>query len=384
MVCRPSPRVLSAFALLWGATACSDYSLNETNKDEALGAHILVEPTQLTYNIEAVTDVQVKSFTITNVGNATLEIHDIVLSGSSDFTLLTDWWPTAMLASETVELEVSLIPSGAESVGEVLVQSSDVYEPEVVVDLFGNSLEVPVAVCEARPATVEPLVDPVTWWGEDSFDNTGGTLVSWDWTLISSPSGSAVSMPGGGANRTGFYPDLAGEYIGQLIVTNDSGMQSAPCRTTVMSAPDEDMWIEMYWTHPGDDMDLHLIAPGGFYEDGSSWDNDTDCHWRNCTWSGVDWGSASSTDDDPSLDLDDITGTGPENINIKSPTNGTYTIAVHDYPGSSYEGSNPVTMNVYLNGTLEWTDTRPISGEDTVTYFAEIAWTNSAGVVTPR
>ncbi len=384
MVCRPSPRVLCAFALVAGVTACSDYSLNETNKDEALGAHILVEPTQLSYNIESVTETQVKTFTITNVGNATLEIQDITLSGSSDFAILTEWWPTAMQASEMVEIEVALTPSGAEAVGEVLVQSNDVYEPEVVVELYGNSLDVPVAVCEARPDTVEPLVDPVTWWGEDSYDNTGGTLVSWDWTLISAPSGSAVAMPGGGANRTGFYPDLAGEYIGQLIVTNDAGMQSAPCRTTVMSAPDEDMWIEMYWTHSGDDMDLHLIAPGGFYEDGSSWDNDTDCHWRNCTWSGVNWGSANSTDDDPSLDLDDITGTGPENINIKTPTNGTYTIAVHDYPGSAYEGANPVTINVYLNGVLDWTDTRHISGEDTVTYFAEIAWANSAGTVTPR
>jgi len=287
-----------------------------------------------------------------------------------------------MTSGQTVEIEVALAPTGAEAVGEVIVQSNDAYEPQIAVELFGNSLDVPVAVCSVSQSEVEPL-STVAWLGDGSYDGSGGTLVDWEWTLISIPAGSATTMPPGGANRSGFMPDLAGEYVGQLIVTNDAGMQSAPCRVDLLAAPDEDLWIEMYWTHSGDDMDLHLIAPGGIYEDGTNWNNDTDCHWRNCTWDSVNWGSQSSTDDDPSLDLDDITGTGPENINIKSPINGTYTIAVHDYPGSDYSGGNPVTVSVYLNGVMEWSTVKTISGEDTVTYFAEIAWSNNAGAINP-
>jgi len=45
---------------------------------------------------------------------------------------------------------------------------------------------------------------------------------------------------------------------------------------------------------------------------------------------------------------------------------------VHDYPGSVYSAANAVTVNVYLDGALQWTDTRMISGEDSHTYFASI------------
>jgi len=242
----------------------------------------------------------------------------------------------------------------------------------------------PVAVCSVDPNPVHPPFESATWYGEDSYDPEGGTITDFTWTLISQPSGSAVTMPtGSGPNRADFEPDLAGDYVGQLVVSTADGRTSEPCETTLESVPAEDLWVELYWDHASDDLDLHLIRPGGTLE------TDGDCYYLNCvpsSWGGgLDWGSSSSTADDPRLDLDDIPGTGPENINIDAPWSGytgSYTVIVHDYAysGQTYAGANNATVNIYLNGSLVWSDTRVITGEDTHTSFAEIDW--SSGTVT--
>ncbi len=241
----------------------------------------------------------------------------------------------------------------------------------------------PVAVCGVTPNPVSPPFESATWIGDDSYDPDGGSIIDYSWSLLAVPGGSTATLPvGTSANRYPFTPDMAGDYIGQLIVTNDAGLESEPCEVILNSTPAENLWVEMYWELPNDDMDLHLIAPGGTYNDYA-----TDCFYANCTPSmewiyDMDWGIAGYEGDDPSLDLDDINNTGPENINILDPqTDGIYKVIVHDYQGSTPDvyGPNEVTVNIYLNGTLTWTDTRAISGDNSVNEFAAIDW--STGTV---
>ncbi len=247
--------------------------------------------------------------------------------------------------------------------------------------------DVPVAVCSVSPNPVTPPFEEAKWDGRDSYDPNGYEIVDFRWSLVSKPAGSAVSMPGapdsGDAVRNGFVPDLAGDYIGQLVVTNEIGDESEPCEVNLESIPAEDLWVEMYWEVAADDMDLHLLRPNGSIE------SNTDCYYANCVNGNLDWGDRNDPLDDPSLDLDDIPGTGPENINIAQPEPGEFLVYVHDYSGSNWgeanadtRDANNVTVNVYLNGSMVWTNTKGISGENTYTPFCAINW--ETGTVTTR
>ena len=237
----------------------------------------------------------------------------------------------------------------------------------------------PVAVCTVSPNPISPPFESSSWIGSDSYDPDGLEIINYDWQLISSPPGSLTSMPPGGAVRGPFTPELAGNYIARLVVTNEEGKTSDPCEANLEATPVESLWVEMFWEYPQDDMDLHLIANGGSLE------SREDCYYSNCTPSAqiffpMDWGVLGYSGDNPTLDLDDIPGTGPENINIDTPQPGAiYTVVVHDYTGSTADvyGDNEVTINIYLDGSLSWTDTRVISGDGSYTYYARIDWNTS-------
>lgn len=240
--------------------------------------------------------------------------------------------------------------------------------------------EAPVAMCAVNPTSVHPPYESAQWLGTGSYDPMGQEITDYIWTLQSQPSGSSVGMPSCSTSVcSGFKPDLAGTYTGRLIVKTADGRTSAPCETDLEAVPTEDFWVEMYWDQAQDDMDLHLLKPGGTFQDWS-----TDCYYINCTPSmgTLDWGTSGDTSDNPTLDLDDIPGVGPENINIQDPANGDYTVIVHDYTGSTpdYTGGNSVTVNIYVGGSLVWTDTRSISGDGSAEYFAKVAW--PSGTVT--
>ena len=240
----------------------------------------------------------------------------------------------------------------------------------------------PIAVCSVNPNPISPPFESATWTGIESYDPGGLAIIDYSWNLISTPVGSAAVIPDGGANRYPFTPVLAGTYVGELKVTNEGGLVSEPCQAILDAVPTESLWVEMFWEHSQDDMDLHILVDGGTLE------TRNDCYYSNCTPTAqiffpMDWGISGFAGDNPTLDLDDIPGTGPENINIDSPHPGAiYTVVVHDYTGSTidvYE-DNEVTINIYLDGSLEWTDTKAISGDGSYTYYAQIDWT--AGIIT--
>lgn len=231
----------------------------------------------------------------------------------------------------------------------------------------------PVAHCGVEPTVIRPIYDTATWSGHGE-DPNGYAIVDYDWALVSTPNGSGVPLAEDGEPAVVFQADLAGVYAAQLVVTNEVGLRSEPCRVSLEAIPGQALWVEMFWTLEQDDMDLHLLAPGGSFGSAS------DCFFGNCTPEdgGLDWGVAGDVRDDPFLDLDSVHGVGPENINIAEPVDGQYRVVVHDWSESVQHAPNPVTVKIYLDGELVWTDTRAISGEDTVTEFAIVDTTHGA------
>ena len=368
-------------ALLSLQGGCMDNTISSIKDPSGEGdPQILVTPNPVDFGIIPAGEQAAEIITLSSMGDRTLNVTAMQIgAGRETFTLLAPL-VGAYEPNTLVELTITYTSDGSATTGDLQILSNDPVNPNTTVLLLAGSEVIadtgdsgaadpprsaPVAVCSVNPAAVLAIHESTDWIGSASYDTDGGSIVDYGWTLYSSPPGATAGMPGGTANRRGFSPDVAGEYIGELVVTDNDGLTSDPCYATLNATAGDGLWVETFWTRSGDDMDLHLL------DDGGSLTTDSDCYYANCAWSSLNWGGSGTTDD-PILDLDDIPGTGPENINIDSPARGTYTVYIHDYPGSVYTGQNDVTVNVYLASRLIWTDTRNINSEGCYEPFVEI------------
>ncbi|MBW2262827.1 MAG: hypothetical protein JRG91_12700 [Deltaproteobacteria bacterium] len=208
----------------------------------------------------------------------------------------------------------------------------------------------PTAIC---PPTIEttPLTEvELVGGGEDD-----GAVVGWRWELVTAPSGSSALPPAPATAQVSYFmPDVAGEYTISLSVTDDDGNVGL-CTFFVRATPGEGLRIELYWNPPESmsdptDVDLHLLHPTS-----SAWfDERGDCYYANCNaGSGtvLEWDVTPYPPDNPRLDIDDVDGYGPENINVDEPVPGhTYTVGVHYFADDGY-GPSQVHVKIYC-GTI--------------------------------
>ena len=328
---------------------------------------LAIIPSQIEFGTVLVGEEDTQTFTLHSVGDAPLTLNSWSISGNVFRGDPAETWPLVLAPGEVTTVDVTYVPPDGRSHLETF--SVDVDDPAVdqSATVSGNAqLIKPVAVCEVSPTEVQPNGGSATWLGSGSYDDSGAQIVDYHWTLNSKPTGSQVIMQSGGADRGPFYPDLAGDYVAELVVTNDLGFESDPCEVTLMAVPGQDLWIQMSWTHAGDDMDLHLTRNNG------SVNTTDDCYYGNCV-GGNSWGA--------SLDMDDIPGTGPENITMQTPAAGTYRVSVHDFPSSVNNTPNDVEVTIFLGGVQVWTDTRTIRTEDSYTDYAEISYPSAT--ITP-
>ena len=215
-----------------------------------------------------------------------------------------------------------------------------------------------------------------------------GSIQAYKWQVVSRPEDSTAQIaPHEGAPEATFFLDLAGEYIFELEVTDNYGATSRPnCQVVVKAIPDEDIHIQLVWDTPADpdqtdtgfgagsDMDLHLLHPLG----------DWFCAPRDTYYANPnpDWAVPFDGTDDPSLDIDDTDGAGPENINLNHPENNrVYRVGVHYFNDHGY-GPSFVTVRIFIQGVLRFElANKRMGGTDQFWDVGTIAW--PAGHITP-
>lgn len=226
--------------------------------------------------------------------------------------------------------------------------------------------------CEASLACpTEVTAPPLQLYVLDGPAVLGTTGTRWNWTLRAPPNSAVRGVAAPTAARTTFTPDVSGDYLVSVTFTDDKG-NTQGC-SWIVKVRGKGLRVEMRWdTFTRVDVDLHLHRSGST----ANWCDFADtCYYSNCTGvsNSVDWGYPDSTGldcpggtgscDNPRLDLDNISTTSPENINLDNPRDGeTFRIMSHMYGGTAT--THPV-ITIYCGGLV-----RAVFGEapDRVTF----------------
>jgi len=336
---------------------------------------ISVTPEDISFDDVGLLSSAQRTITIRNVGIRDLLIDEtrFVPDDESDTSirLVTPIQPGwAVSPGESVTTNVAFLPTDTDPAsGHVLIRSNDPDEPEVLVPVNGQGVTCPIAVAELIDDGIElKPFDTVRLDGRDSYTETPGTVISsYEWVIEQRPVGSTSVPKTPEAERTDLTMDLAGQYVVRLTVTDDRGVRSCnDAIVTLFAKPDADLHIQLVWDHPTADLDLHLLKEGG-----EAFTHEGDVYFSNRT---PDW--SPIPEQNPTLDVDDSGGYGPENINLVTPAPGSkWTVLVH-YWNAQTDG-DPFTLasvRIWAKGQ-QVVDVSQAFEEDEILWTAlEITW----------
>ena len=161
-------------------------------------------------------------------------------------------------------------------------------------------------------------------------------ITSMSWRVVSGPTGGGATAEWAPSPPTAatesFTPYIVGDYEIEVTGTDARGAM-VTCRFRVTALP-HGMRVQLRWDGAGD-VDLHVhdaSATPWFASPG-------DCYYANTMAS---WGA--------SLDIDNTSADGPENINLDEPVTGTaYTVAVHNYARAA---GRRATIDIFCGETM--------------------------------
>jgi hypothetical protein len=284
--------------------------------------------------------------------------------------------PQSLAPRAALALVVSLRPDAAMVVGgpelrDTLRLTTSIGPHEVVATASVNLAPIATVVeRDTRRTLVKVGVnDPVIADGAETIDPEGDAF-TYSWSVAERPPGSVAAVVGQGQPQVRVTPDVVGRYLVRLRATDVHGA----FREADLTLLPRDLAAVLTWTPAGDapclafsdaqcaafspaerqqnccgqsDLDVHLIAPGGVLGDYGACPGtcesadfcaeESDAHVDTCRQAGLDcsfanrfpeWGVRGRADD-PRLDIDDVSGAGPEVISLNEPQDGIYRVVVH-------------------------------------------------------
>ncbi len=301
---------------------------------------------------------EIMAFEIANDGDSPLDITDVIFDGPPVFEVKIDPKGATVGPNAFTAMIVEYTPTGDQGdSATVTILSNDPDEPSTDVLLLGNGggdFEYPEAVVDCPTGDVQ-LLGPewVHFDGSSSYDPAGHEPLDYRWLVLSRPAGADPGNffdPDNQATAD-LFVDAAGTWNVALQVINSLGTASVPALCTFGAVPADDLHIELSWDTALADIDLHLAEGGA-----TLFETPGDCNYCN---KSPDWGG-SGADDDPRLDLDDVEGFGPENINILDPAEATFDVRAHYF---EEHGDGPVvaTVKIYTYGLEVWSDSQVLT-----------------------
>jgi len=172
--------------------------------------------------------------------------------------------------------------------------------------------------------------------------------------------------------------DVVGSFKVYLRVKDETEVWSPETLLIENAIPDQALHVQMTWDTPDGDVDLHMTKNGDPYC------GDNTCYYSTCSagqFESPEWdGQAGQTEGDPVLDIDDVDGFGPENINIDSPVDGTYRVLVHNF---LVDQSTGITVKIFVDGGLQYESFRELPSTSDSWEVADIVWANGDADILP-
>ncbi len=306
---------------------------------------------------------------------------------------------------ETGEKQVDLFGKSKEDDGSpiCLIQAMDGSEP--VFEVEAGQIEAPNCIRNDENITVCSNVQMKS----ASYDPRGENITL-TWRMVESPAAytnpSWITPLKTDKTEMDFYVPYATppgtKYLVELNVKNTTGLESS-CTTEIYGKVTNRLHIELFWDNASD-VDLHLLNPeeqnlninnidtenhsldpdlrtfraqsnkdwwSGGFSGGSGVKRD--CYFSNCKGDGIEWGAVGSSDN-PRLDRDDVSGSGPENINISKPQEGWYRVSIHYSESSGAPLGTDAHVRVYCNGVIAYQKTAFLLKTDYWWFVGDIFW----------